>query len=135
MIIVASPAMQQGKLKHVQLNADVVFLSLGGLGFKSRKKIAAYFAAAVLEAGARRVYPIHWDKGETALVPKPHVLDPMFPRLHRAVLNVISDLATACGVEFHQIPIAIAFDPFENMPARMPKPDAPECQRALSVQN
>lgn len=132
MLIVASPEMPPNKLADVELKADVVFLSLGGLGLKSRETIAEYFSSAVLAGGARRVYPIHWDKGQTALVPKPHALKPMFPRLHRQVLNVISELATACGVEFHQIPIAITFDPFQDIPDQAPTPDAPECLQALT---
>lgn len=98
------------------IRADVVFLSIGDLGSRSRRFIESYWRAIVQETGARLIIPIHWDN---FFRPLDEPLVPMggFGR----AMTEIGRLAARDGVEVRLVP---PFAPIELNGLQAASPEA-----------
>lgn len=102
MLIHASANFLPGLFQDVQ--AEIVFLSIGTLGKQSDKFIEDYWREVVLATGAKLVIPTHWDNFflplSDGLKPMPRPLD-NFP----AALRAIQGLAKRDGIEIAFMPL------------------------------
>lgn len=96
------------------VKADVVFLSIGGLGSQDREERAAYWANTVKAAGAKRVFLIHWDNHQKKLPEPGEPLVPTFFEPNSKVLAHLRELASGPegNVEILFPPAGERFDPF-----------------------
>ncbi len=102
-------------LTDPDLQADVIFLGIGGLGWGSRKKAETYWAETVLASGAKRVVPVHWDSMSPALDSDLPVLNaPVYEQLDRA-LAWLEEFANADPqINLASVPVFKPFDPFST---------------------
>jgi L-ascorbate metabolism protein UlaG (beta-lactamase superfamily) len=118
-IVIAHPsgtALVQGSAGYVEgaldgVEADVVFLGLGGLARLGRNYTAEYWSEIVARTGARRVLPIHYDDftrpyGE--VLPFPRIVDDL-----EASLGWLTELAARA-----EKPVAIELLPW-GAPVRL----------------
>jgi len=101
-------------LKQENLRADVIFLGIGGAGFKRKEDFETYWANTVLSSCASRVVPIHWDShGPLQTPPRPYPVD-----LPDRVLAWMQELAQTYGVDLASVPVLRPFDPFNDLSRR-----------------
>lgn len=108
-LIVPSANHVPGLFKDIE--ADVVFLSIGLLGKLPEDFIRSYWQEVVEVTGAKLVIPIHWDDFsrplDKPLKPLPYLLDDM-----EASMKQLLALARADGVEIRLMPVADPIAPF-----------------------
>jgi L-ascorbate metabolism protein UlaG (beta-lactamase superfamily) len=115
-LIVPSANYHSELFKDKDVQADVVFLSIGTLGKLSDGFICNYWNKMVRTTGAKLVIPIHWDNSvhplnkNKPLKPSPYLFDDMGRAMSR-----LQDLAQA--VEIQLMPV---FDPVA-LPASAPR--------------
>jgi len=94
------------------LKSDVVFMGVGGLGWKPVGKRKAYWHSLLQATDAKRVIPIHWDSDQVEFDSS----DPNFPlaspRRFDATLDVFEELAGPKNIEIIFAPPLKRFDPF-----------------------
>lgn len=100
--------------RFVGVEADVVFLSVGGLGFMSRNERVDYWNDVVTTTGARRVFLTHWDNHQLKLPDAGVALTPTWFEPHDKVLAHLHALA-AGRVEIRIPPTRIRFDPGHDL--------------------
>jgi L-ascorbate metabolism protein UlaG (beta-lactamase superfamily) len=102
-------------LKDPGLQADVIFLGIGGLGWGSRNKAETYWAETVLASGAKRVVPVHWDSMSPALDPDlPALNAPFYEQLDRALFWLKEFADADPQINLVSVPIFRPFDPFST---------------------
>jgi len=94
--------------------ADVVFLSLGGLGLMGETGRSAYWADVVEATGARRVFLTHWDDHQRPLPAPGAPLQATWFEPHSRVLAHLRALA-GDRVEVQFLPTRIAIDPLAGL--------------------
>ncbi len=57
--------------RQKQINADVAFLSIGGLGLQKKAYLQEWFDENVLRVGVQKIYLTHWDDFSRSLTPEP----------------------------------------------------------------
>lgn len=90
-LIVPSAGVQTGAFGDFE--ADVVFLSIGMLGWQPRLEFERYWKNAVLDVGATEVVPIHWDDFRVPLS-RPLVQMPFPPDRVEKSLQELKRLST-----------------------------------------
>lgn len=113
-LIVPSAHYVPGLFQEVQ--ADVVFLSIGLLGKQPEDFIRSYWKETVQATGAKLVIPIHWDDFsrplDQPLQALPYLLDDM-----EASMTQLMELAQTDGVAIRLMPLAV--------PVQLTTPEAP----------
>lgn len=113
LLINASAGFVEGALAGRR--ADVVFLGIGSLGRRDLTYQEAYWRNVVLEVGARRVVPIHWDNFalplEQPLRPIPNLLDDF-----EASMNFLTSQGEAKGIQIMLPRAWQVMAPFEALP-------------------
>jgi L-ascorbate metabolism protein UlaG (beta-lactamase superfamily) len=96
LLIVPSANYRPGAFAGVK--ADTVVLGIGGLGRQSNDFVQAYWRETVVQTGAKRVVPVHWDDFglglDEPLQAMPYALDRVDLGLSR-----LQELAASHGVE------------------------------------
>jgi L-ascorbate metabolism protein UlaG (beta-lactamase superfamily) len=91
------------------VKAEVVFLSVGGLGSQSKQFVADYWRETVAATGAKMVVPIHWDDFlrplDQPMLPLRRFMDD-FP----AAMAKVMPLAQRDHVAVRYMPVAWAVD-------------------------
>ncbi|MDA4848628.1 MBL fold metallo-hydrolase [Hoeflea poritis] len=98
-----------------KLDADIVFLGIGGLGWGSRDFAKAYWEKTVVATGARQVVPIHWDSFSPPLdsvSPTPAI--PSYGRLNQALIWMREFADQDPRIELVSVPALAPFDPFND---------------------
>jgi len=104
------------KAEPERYKADLVFLAIGGHGRQDLKTRWEYWDNAVLDAGAKRVIPTHWDDFTR---PLSEPLQP-FPWPVEDVPAALDEMRIWGGAKIEVLlpPVATRFDPFVKLPAR-----------------
>jgi L-ascorbate metabolism protein UlaG (beta-lactamase superfamily) len=97
------------------LQSDVVFMGIGGLGWKSAETTWGYWQALVDATAARRVIPIHWDNDQFETAPGATSFPLASPRRFDATLAVFEKLAGKNRIEIIFAPPLQRFDPFQGL--------------------
>ncbi len=101
--------------RFVGVEAHVVFLSVGGLGYMSSNERAEYWHNVVTTTGARRVFLTHWDNHQRALPDEGVALTPTWFEPHDKVLAHLHMLA-AGQVQIYVPATRTKFDPTHHLP-------------------
>lgn len=112
-VVVPTAGDLEGRVKHLGLQSDVLFLGVGGLTLQGARKAKAILSTAIDEVAPRRVFPIHWDDFTRPLdLTCPSLRKTIFEDLDgiRKLLRSISNEGNAFDVVMP--PVGIAFDPF-----------------------
>ncbi|AYE88303.1 MBL fold metallo-hydrolase [Sulfitobacter sp. D7] len=101
------------RLRNLNLEANTIFLGVGGLGWQSSKKIKRYILNSVVASRATKVIPIHWDAHAPAIDPSaPSLPIPAYENLNRA-LQALAELSKDNpDISILSIPTLNPFDPF-----------------------
>lgn len=100
-LIQASAGYVAGALDEVQ--ADALFLSIGGLGDLPAQEQENYFNGVVVATGATHVYPINWDTATTPLD------EPLVPyEDYERAMDFLSRKARETGVQATLLPVGEA---------------------------
>ena len=94
------------------VEANVVFLSIGGLSVRPHEEWDEYWLNTVLATGAKRVYLTHWDDHQKPLKAPDYRLKPTIFENHDAVFSHFKMLAARDDVTLLFAPVAQRFDPF-----------------------
>jgi L-ascorbate metabolism protein UlaG (beta-lactamase superfamily) len=129
LLVYPSTAYVPGLLKNVR--ADVVFLSMAGLGRKGEHYANAYWAEVVEAVRATRVYPVHWDNFgrplNSGLRPMPWPFDAI-PRGQKHLRR----LAEAHCVDLQYLRPFDQVDPYKSIEHQLPEtgdaPFGPACR-------
>lgn len=114
-LIVPTAGDIQAEFSSDRLKADVVFLGIGGAGWKRRADLKNYWDHVVVSTGARRVIPVHWDRHSPPLsedAPEPRI--PVY-EFHDRALFWLREFARRDQVEILSVPTLGPFDPFEGL--------------------
>lgn len=95
--------------------ADVVFLSIGGLGRNTPEERERYWRQTVTATGAKRVFLIHWDNIQKALPKSGKDFSVPFIEKHDITLEHFQALAKSRNVQITFAPPLTPFDPFFNI--------------------
>ncbi len=116
-LIVGSSGNVGTVFKDNAVKADVVFLSIGGLGagFAKPEMWTDYWNKTVRQVGAKRVFMIHWDEHQDRLPDAGGHLVPTFYEPHEKVFTHLQHLAQSQGVSLRFPPVGRPFDPFHKM--------------------
>jgi hypothetical protein len=106
-------------VSRLNVEADVTMLGVAGLGWQRTDEIQEFWQSAVIETGASRVIPIHWDNDQK---PVPKVSDgspttftpPFYLRLDRT-LREIESYDGDRETEIVFAPPGSWFDPFRGL--------------------
>ena len=112
MLIVPSSGLLAEEPESGSLESDVVFMGIGGLGWKPVEHRKRYWRSLLNATGARRVIPIHWDTDQVELKPGDANFALASPRRFDATLDVYEKLAEPENVEIIFAPPQKRFDPF-----------------------
>lgn len=96
------------------VHAEVVFLSIGGLGSMTKTQRREYWRNTVEITKARRVFLTHWDDHQKPLPQPGGVLTPTGFEPHSRVLAQLRGLA-GTEVEIFFLPNRIAINPLEGL--------------------
>jgi L-ascorbate metabolism protein UlaG (beta-lactamase superfamily) len=99
------------------VDAQVVFLSIGGIGLMNRDERAAFWDNAVIKTGARRVFLTHWDNHQRALPTEGVPLKPTWFEPHDKVLAHLQELSGS-KVQLLFPAIRMNFDPLYGLSER-----------------
>ena len=92
-----------------ELEADVVFLGIGGLSSQTESYRKAYWQHTVKAVGPSKVYPIHWDSLTDSLEEKPVMPNLIFSKLLKfsstSSLNHAFSSSEADGVDIGLLPM------------------------------
>lgn len=95
--------------------ADVMFLGIGGLGWKSTAFIEEYWKYMINASNASRVIPIHWDDDQSILQPGQQNLRPANFQRPSAALTQLEKLAKTYNKQLIFAPAERQFDPFLHL--------------------
>lgn len=115
LLIVPTAGNIQAEFSDPRFHADVVFLGIGGAGWKRRDDLESYWHNVVLATGARRVIPVHWDRHSPPLsedAPEPPI---PFYEFHDRTLFWMRKFARRDQIEILSVPTLSSFDPFEGL--------------------
>ena len=118
LVIVPSAGELGSSLSKFGIKADVVFLGIGGLGFKSSGFTERYWREAVINVDARRVVPVHWDDDQEMIPEDGETFEFQNWRRHGATLKQLDELALKeepREVKIKFPPGARSFDPFHGL--------------------
>lgn len=96
------------------VHAEVVFLSIGGLGTMTKTQRREYWRDTVETTKARRVFLTHWDNHQKPLPQPGDVLKPTGFEPHARVLAQLRSLAEP-DVEIAFLPNRVAFNPLNGL--------------------
>lgn len=129
MLVTGTAGFSPDSLKNVR--ADVVYLSVGGLGEQDSAYRAHYWREVVQATGARRVVLIHWDfffrSLSRPLVPVPRTpLKEYSDRFH-TTFGDLCKFAERDRVDLRVAREWVAADPFEDLPPNTTQRTIPSC--------
>ncbi len=114
-LIVPSAGLPVEPLEAGEYRSDVVFMGIGGLGWKPLAERESYWNSLITATGARRVVPIHWDNDQAELSTVEANFRPSPALRLDATLKVFERLAERDNVELAVAPPRKRFDPFNGL--------------------
>lgn len=112
MLIVPSGGTLMEEPKPGSLKSEVIFMGVGGLGWKSVDYREHYWRSLLKATDAERVIPIHWDSDQAELKQGDLNFALASPRRFDATLHVFERLAKMNNAEIVFAPPLERFDPF-----------------------
>lgn len=109
-LIIPTAGPLDGQIERLNLQAETVFLGVGGLGWQNKNAIENFMVQTIDASEAAQVFPIHWDDHQATL--ERPLKAPFYERLDR----LLAEFDKRPEVQLRSISALYPFNPFNYVP-------------------
>jgi len=113
-LIIPTAGQLNSRIETLGLNAEVVFLGVGGLSLQNEVEVDAILRNIIGDGKVDLVYPIHWDDFKKPLsLACPKLSAPIYESLQKIEQHLLGFSKPSQPLEVVFPPVARSFDPFQ----------------------